>query len=50
LPKIINVPLPQTNVEALRENLLQLGLLFTDDLARVQLAYERAVVREIAKI
>ncbi|MDZ7288317.1 MAG: radical SAM protein [candidate division KSB1 bacterium] len=46
LPKIINVPLPQTNVEVLRENLLQLGLLFTDDVARVRLAYERAVARE----
>ncbi|MGH7595855.1 MAG: B12-binding domain-containing radical SAM protein [bacterium] len=50
LPKIINVPLPQTNVEVLRENLLQLGLLFTDDLARVQLAYERAVVGEISQL
>jgi hypothetical protein len=50
LPKIINVPLPQTNMEALRENLLQLGLLFTDDLARVQLAYERAVVREMSRL
>jgi radical SAM superfamily enzyme YgiQ (UPF0313 family) len=43
LPKIINVPLPQTNVEAFRENLLQLGLLFTDDLAKIRLACERAV-------
>ncbi|MGH7492871.1 MAG: B12-binding domain-containing radical SAM protein [bacterium] len=46
LPKIINVPLPQTNVEALRENLLRLGLLFTDDLARVRLACDRAVSHE----
>ncbi|MGH7453285.1 MAG: hypothetical protein ACRENG_18185, partial [bacterium] len=48
LPKIINVPLPQTNVEALRENLLQLGLLFTDDLAKIRLACERAVVGEVS--
>jgi hypothetical protein len=50
LPKIINVPLPQTNIEALRENLLQLGLLFTDDLAKIQLACERAVVGEISQL
>lgn len=50
LPKIINVPLPQTNMEILRENFLQLGLLFTDDLARVQLAYERAVKLEITRL
>jgi hypothetical protein len=49
LPKIINVPLPQTNVEALRENLLQLGLLFTDDLEKIRLACERAVVGKISR-
>jgi radical SAM superfamily enzyme YgiQ (UPF0313 family) len=42
LPKIINVPLPRTNMDMLRENLLQLGLLFTDDVTKIQLAYERA--------
>ncbi len=47
LPKIINVPLPQTNVEVLRENLLQLGLLFTNDVAKVRLACDRAVAREM---
>jgi hypothetical protein len=50
LPRIINLPLPQTNVEALRENLMQLGLLFTDDLAKIQLACERAVVREVSQL
>lgn len=43
LPKIINVPLPRTNTDMLRDNLLQLGLLFTDDVTKIQLAYERAV-------
>jgi hypothetical protein len=46
LPKIINVPLPRMNAEALRENLLQVGLLFTDDLGKIQLAYERALAQK----
>jgi hypothetical protein len=50
LPKIINVPLPQTDVEAYRENLLRLGLLFTDDLAKVRLACDRAIAHELTPV
>jgi hypothetical protein len=48
LPKIINVPLPQSNMDAFRENLLRLGLLFTDDTAKVRMACDRAVSREMS--
>jgi radical SAM superfamily enzyme YgiQ (UPF0313 family) len=48
LPKIINVPLPQMNAETLRGNLVQLGLLFSDDLLKIQLACERAMVRKLS--
>lgn len=50
LPRIINVPLPQADAGAFYENLLQLGLLFTDDVAKVRLACDRIVARELPSL
>jgi len=48
LPKIINVPLLQMNGDTLHENLLQLGLLLSDDLSKIQLACERATIKNLS--
>jgi radical SAM superfamily enzyme YgiQ (UPF0313 family) len=45
LPRIINVPLEQMSPESLRDYLLRLGMLFTDDLGKIHLATERAIAR-----
>ena len=46
LPTIINLPLPDLDANALQERLTQLGLLFTDDMTKIQAAYERANLPE----